>query len=455
MNIEKSGYITNISVKTDEIAKIRLIYGTKKTVEQWQAELGANIVCNGALFNNDRAETPIETYKSDGVLYSKSDWCNRGFGVDGNGSVMFGDFTDWFMDFAVAFPTLVWEGQRNINFDAKTINGKQPRTIFSKTEDGFMVTTIDGRQKGKYGMTIEEAADYMHSLGVWYSANLDGGGSTRVAVNGEVVNSPCENRPIRNVLAIWLKEDDNMEAKTIISKAVSQIGVKENPSGSNKVKYNTEYYGTPVEGKDYPWCCAFVWWVFKECGASKLFFGGEKTAYCPAVETYYKKKGQWFTSNPKAGDLVLFDFTGKGVAEHIGILEKVNSDGTYSVIEGNTSTASNDNGGKVMRRTRNRSVIRGFARPEYKTANTTQTTVKGEKTVTVTLSQLKKGSKGKEVKTLQRLLIALGYSCGSAGADGDFGNGTHNAIVKYQKAHGLGADGIVGAATWNSILKNA
>ena len=83
------------------------------------------------------------------------------------------------------------------------------------------------------------------------------------------------------------------------------------------------------------------------------------------------------------------------------------------------------------------------------------TTKGGNNTVSITLSVLKKGSKGKEVKTLQRLLIALGYSCGGSGADGDFGNATFEAVKKYQKAKGLSIDGCVGSATWNSILKNA
>lgn len=78
---------------------------------------------------------------------------------------------------------------------------------------------------------------------------------------------------------------------------------------------------------------------------------------------------------------------------------------------------------------------------------------KGETTVKIELNVLKKGSKGEQVKTLQRLLIAMEYSCGSAGADGDFGNGTDAAVRKYQKNKKLTVDGIVGQTTWDSILK--
>lgn len=155
-----------------------------------------------------------------------------------------------------------------------------------------------------------------------------------------------------------------MTAKKIIAMAASQIGIKEQPANSNKVKYNTEYYGKEVSGSAYPWCCAFVWWVFKTCGASELFYGGKKTAYCPTVENFYKQQGKWYTSG-KIGDLVLFDFSGKGIAGHIGIVEKVNSDGSYTTIEGNTGSGNDANGGCVMRRTRYKSTIRGFARPDY------------------------------------------------------------------------------------------
>ena len=152
--------------------------------------------------------------------------------------------------------------------------------------------------------------------------------------------------------------------KDILAKASAQIGIEEKPANSNNVKYNTAYYGKTVSGASYSWCCAFVWWVFKECGASSLFFDGKKTAYCPSVEAWAKKEGIW-SSKGEPGDLALFDFSGKGIAAHIGIVKEKLSSTTYSVIEGNTSTSSNDNGGKVMLRNRNKSVIRGFVNIKY------------------------------------------------------------------------------------------
>ena len=56
---------------------------------------------------------------------------------------------------------------------------------------------------------------------------------------------------------------------------------------------------------------------------------------------------------------------------------------------------------------------------------------------------LKKGSKGSEVKELQK---ALGIA-----ADGIFGAGTEAVVKKFQKDNGLDADGIVGNKTWEAI----
>jgi len=74
------------------------------------------------------------------------------------------------------------------------------------------------------------------------------------------------------------------------------------------------------------------------------------------------------------------------------------------------------------------------------------------KTNVVELPTLLKNTEGITVKAMQTLLIGYGYSCGKAGADGDFGNGTFQALKNYQKDKGLTIDGCCGAKTWLSLL---
>lgn len=289
MNISKDkGYITNINFDQSEIKQARLIRGTSKTVKQWAKELGADIVVNASLFDWDTG-IPIETYKSGGRTYRVSDWVKHGFGIGSDlKTILFGDFNENFYDYTCGFPTLIWECQKQDTKPYTTVQGKEPRTVFSKGDNGFCITTIDGRRSSKPGMTLDQAADYLRSQGMWYSCNLDGGDSTCVVVKNkntgvyEVINSPSGTRYISNVLAIWLKD-----------------------------------YSNAVDVSSLP--------------------------------------------------------------------------------------------------------------------------------------TLRKGSKGVYVKELQNLLISKGYSCGSYGADGDFGGATYNAVVDYQRDNGLDVDGIVGQQTWRAL----
>lgn len=73
------------------------------------------------------------------------------------------------------------------------------------------------------------------------------------------------------------------------------------------------------------------------------------------------------------------------------------------------------------------------------------------KTVIVELNTLRNGSKGNQVRTVQRIYNGMGYNCGSV--DGIFGSKTLNATKAFQKAKGLEADGIIGAKTWAALLK--
>ena len=85
--------------------------------------------------------------------------------------------------------------------------------------------------------------------------------------------------------------------------------------------------------------------------------------YCPSVVNQLKRDGNWKgTSNPQPGDLVLFDWDRDGTADHIGIVERVNADGSIGTIEGNTENPQTGQEG-VWRRTRSMGTVLGFGNP--------------------------------------------------------------------------------------------
>ena len=65
-------------------------------------------------------------------------------------------------------------------------------------------------------------------------------------------------------------------------------------------------------------------------------------------------------------------------------------------------------------------------------------------------SNLRRGDKGDQVKTLQCLLKT--YHQAEVEVDGDFGRGTRKAVIDFQKKNGLKADGVVGNKTLEKIL---
>lgn len=162
--------------------------------------------------------------------------------------------------------------------------------------------------------------------------------------------------------------------KRVIEVAKSQIGISESPANSNNVKYNTWVYGHEVHDGDkpgvhYPWCGAFVSWVFAEAGLPlgkidlmKGFVG------CPFAVEHVDKWGVIVT-DPLPGDIVFYawkGYNGFQSIQHVGIFEKDNNDGKKHLtsIEGNTSVKDNSNGGSVMdRNDRPYILVAVFVRP--------------------------------------------------------------------------------------------
>lgn len=158
------------------------------------------------------------------------------------------------------------------------------------------------------------------------------------------------------------KDVITLTAEKILEFARGEIGITESPPGSNKVKYNTIYYGREVQGASLNWCAVFIWWLFHQAGVPELFYDGQKTAYCPTL--LYHHRAQRVTADYKPGDIIFFNFQLGFNAQHVGICESF--DGTYiTTIDGNTGTQNEANGGAVMRRTRHKKYIVGAYRPAY------------------------------------------------------------------------------------------
>ena len=232
-----------------------------------------------------------------------------------------------------------------------------------------------------------------------------------------------------------------------------------------------------------------------------------KTASCSVFGDYaIKDKMTVPYSKARRGDIVLYDFNGNGTSDHTGIIYKVDGSKIY-VVEGNTSTGNNCNGGAVMKRTRTKSPVNYIVRPNYTkdvtadmVVNTalSQVGVKespagsnkvkyntwfygrtvsgaaypwcmvfvqwcfahvkepdapikkplGKYGGTIPKPTLKKGSKGNAVKDLQKFLNW--YGCKQLTIDGKFGNNTARQLKRFQKTEGIKKDGVYGSQSYKA-----
>lgn len=84
------------------------------------------------------------------------------------------------------------EVEIDTNFGNHSIQGEQPRTAIGVVDENHLViVVVDGRDTGySRGVTMTELARIMVSLGATTAYNLDGGGSSEMWFDGEVVNQP-------------------------------------------------------------------------------------------------------------------------------------------------------------------------------------------------------------------------------------------------------------------------
>lgn len=220
------------------------------------------------------------------------------------------------------------------------------------------------------------------------------------------------------------------------------------------------------------WCAWFVSNVLNIVGIGD----GVTTDSCTLMQRYMSENKDWDEPEdyPIPGDIIFFDWDNKKEErplDHVGICIEFQSDTKQiTYVNGNGSSshyvtqqvinvnAKGDDGHNLvaywMRYIGDRKEHPPDEVPTEDEPNEKpEDKVPENKEVVLKVRQLRKGMSGGDVKTLQRLLFADGYSVGKCGDDGDFGEDTEKAVIKYQHDHGLDQDGIAGVNTLTALWK--
>jgi len=136
------------------------------------ARLGLAFYRDGTVKVYDETSTTAERLVADGV------WNTLSFGpaVLENGGIVDG----------------IEDVEVDTNFGNHSIQGEQPRTAVGIIDTNHLVfVVVDGRSPGySAGVTMTGLAEILQGLGATTAYNLDGGGSSTMYFNGELVNSP-------------------------------------------------------------------------------------------------------------------------------------------------------------------------------------------------------------------------------------------------------------------------
>lgn len=251
--LHPASFITVITVPKSEIDYIDfdLCSQPKETLGHYynRQERKPEILINGGFFSMSSGETCF-TFVDDEELVKLHQTVNTGFGLskDDKKSLIFGTASEnstQFYDFIAGYPVLVQNGKALSIFPyANEINYSATRTAIGKKANGDIV--IIGVSKP--GAKLDELANLMAAYGCEYAINLDGGGSSRLMVNGEVVNVPTENRSVDSVIAIYLLSSKPIEdTEPVDDRPYISYTVK---SGDSMWKISTEYLGSGSRYKE-------------------------------------------------------------------------------------------------------------------------------------------------------------------------------------------------------------
>lgn len=200
MKTEQRNGLLAVSAAAEEIAHVEIVQLGGKTMGEWYAaqEDKPDMLMNASLWDGKGA---IGTIWQDGKLV-RNEGTGFGFGMNPAGGWGFGDpwAVSW-RDYITGYPALVKAGKAlSDSVDGYVMNSITKRSAVAAAGNRLYFITADS-------MTVAGLRKALVSFGVYSAINLDGGGSSRLFVNGKAVNHPTDDRRCPNAIAVWLKKD--------------------------------------------------------------------------------------------------------------------------------------------------------------------------------------------------------------------------------------------------------
>ena len=196
-------YITVVEIPKTEISKfdMALCQQPRQTLKAYydSCAVKPSIVSNGGFFSMTDGSTAFN-YTDEGIIISSNSLYKEGFGTV-NGELKYGVIgQEKFEDFVSGYPVLIKAGAAVPITIAFEINYKARRTVLAYNKENIFIVAIESP-----GMNFSQMQSFLRTLKVDYAINLDGGGSTKILRDGKCITKALANRPVDNIMAIYLK----------------------------------------------------------------------------------------------------------------------------------------------------------------------------------------------------------------------------------------------------------
>ena len=205
-------YIADITVSSADYLKSALAhntYGTNVTAKTsvTAAENNAILAVNGDYYGANSTGYVIRN----GVVYRdtvREDSSNGDLAIykDGSFKIIYEDeisadqlVKDGVVNLLAFGPSLVENGAITVdtNSEVGRSMASNPRTAIGIIDENhYIIVVSDGRTSESEGLSLYQLAEVMKSYGVKTAYNLDGGGSSTLYFNGQVINKPTTNGTI-------------------------------------------------------------------------------------------------------------------------------------------------------------------------------------------------------------------------------------------------------------------
>lgn len=182
----QNSYGKNVTEKTSEIAEgvnaILAING-----DYYGAQEKGYVLRNGTLYRSEAEEG-----QEDLVIYE-----DGSFEIISEETITAEELLEQGAQELLSFgPALIENGTIAVTEEDEVgkAMASNPRTAIGILDDLHYVFVVsDGRTEESEGLSLLELAEFMDGLGVKTAYNLDGGGSSTMYFNGEVINTPTTN----------------------------------------------------------------------------------------------------------------------------------------------------------------------------------------------------------------------------------------------------------------------